>query len=138
MTLVEYLFRHKGVTENGVTRAYNVYDLKEALSKTMFGEKGRITNIVENSEGALTQSDYEAFKIIWNQMFEYLAEWYEQHRAVAGYAFIKEEGTNMYLNSPTFTALDSEVQEKYKKYINYDYLKIKRLAEGASEMKIAG
>jgi hypothetical protein len=71
-------------------------------------------------------------------MFEYLAEWYEQHRAVAGYAFIKEEGTNMYLNSPTFTALDSEVQEKYKKYINYDYLKIKRLAEGASEMKIAG
>lgn len=138
MTLVEYLFRHKGVTENGVTRAYNVYDLKEALSKTMFGEKGRITNIVENSEGALTQSDYEAFKIIWNQMFEYLAEWSEQHRAVVGYAFIKEEGKNMYINSPAFTALDSEVQEKYKKYLNYDYLKIKRLAEGASEMKIAG
>jgi hypothetical protein len=71
-------------------------------------------------------------------MFEYLAEWHEQHKAVAGYTFVKEAGVNMYINSPTFTALDSEVQEKYKKYLNYDYLKIKRLAEGASEMKIAG
>jgi hypothetical protein len=44
----------------------------------------------------------------------------------------------MYINSPEFTALDSDVQEKYRKHINYDYLKIKRLAEGASEMKIAG
>jgi hypothetical protein len=77
MTLVEYLFRHKGVTENGKERAYNIYDLKDTLSKTMFGEKGRITHIIESSEGELTQSDYEAFKIIWNQMFEYLAEWHQ-------------------------------------------------------------
>ena len=142
MTLVEYLFRHKGVTENGKERAYNIYDLKDTLSQTMFGEKGRITHIVESSNGELTQSDYEAFKIIWNQMFEYLAEWYEQHKLVSGYTFVKSEGEsegkNMYLNSTEFKTLEDSVQDKYKKYINYDYLKLKRLAEGASEMKIAG
>ena len=44
----------------------------------------------------------------------------------------------MYINSSIFKALDPEIQEKYKKYVNFDYLRIKRLAEGASEMKIAG
>lgn len=135
MTLVEYLFRHKGVTENGVTRAYNIYDLKETLSKEIFK---RVQDIVDDPENDLTQSDYKAFKIIWNQMFEYLAEWHQQHKSVAGYVFVKEAGQNMYLNSEQFKALDSEIQDKYKKYLNYDYLKIKRLAEGASEMKITG
>ena len=135
MTLVEYLFRHKGVTENGVTRAYNIYDLKDDLSKMVFK---RVQDAVNDSNDDLTQNDYEAFKIIWNQMFEYLAEWHEQHKAIAGYTFVKETGVNMYISSSAFMALDSEVQEKYKKYLNYDYLKIKRLAEGASEMKIAG
>jgi hypothetical protein len=44
----------------------------------------------------------------------------------------------MYINSEEFKDLSPETQDKYKKYLNYDYLKIKRLAEGASEMKIAG
>ena len=44
----------------------------------------------------------------------------------------------MYINSEEFNLLDDAIQDKYKKYINYDYLKLKRLAEGASEMKIAG
>jgi hypothetical protein len=47
-------------------------------------------------------------------------------------------GKNMYINSEEFNLLDDDVQAKYTKYINYDYLKLKRLAEGASEMKIAG
>jgi hypothetical protein len=74
MTLVEYLFRHKGVTENGVIRSYNIYDLKETLSKSVFK---RVKDIIDDQENTLTQSDYEAFKVIWNQMFEYLAEWHQ-------------------------------------------------------------
>lgn len=135
MTLVEYLFRHKGVTENGVTRAFDVYDLKDKLTSKVYGIAA---NIVESSENTITSSDLASFKIMWNQMFDYLADWHRQHKSVSGYAFIKEEGQNMYINSSIFKALDPEVQEKYKKYINFDYLRIKRLAEGASEMKIAG
>jgi hypothetical protein len=71
-------------------------------------------------------------------MFDYLAEWYEQHKLVSGYVFVREVGKNMYINSEEFNKLDDETQEKYKKRINYNYLKIKKLAEGASEMKIAG
>ena len=74
MTLVEYLFRHKGVTENNTIRAYNIYDLKETLSKSVFK---RVKDVIEDQENTLTQSDYEAFKVIWNQMFEYLAEWHQ-------------------------------------------------------------
>jgi hypothetical protein len=78
MTLVEYLFRHNGIkTEKGTYRAFDIYDLKDTLSKTMFGERGRVTSIVADPENNLTQSDYEAFKVIWNQMFEYLAEWHQ-------------------------------------------------------------
>ena len=135
MTLVEYLFRHKGVTENGVIRSYNIYDLKETLSKSVFK---RVKDIIDDQENTLTQSDYEAFKVIWNQMFEYLAEWHQQHKSVSGYVFVKEAGKNMYINSEEFKLLDDAVQDKYREYINYDYLKLKRLAEGASEMKIAG
>jgi hypothetical protein len=57
---------------------------------------------------------------------------------VSGYVFVKEAGKNMYINSEEFKLLDDAVQDKYREYINYDYLKLKRLAEGASEMKIAG
>ena len=135
MTLVEYLFRHKGKEENGTTRAFNTYDLKDLITDKVFGT---VKNIVEDQDNNLTMSDYEAFKIIWNQMFEYLAEWHQQHKAVSGYVFVKEEGKNMYINSEAFKLLDDAVQEKYNKYMNYDYLKLKRLAEGASEMKIAG
>jgi hypothetical protein len=51
MTLVEYLFRHKGVTENGVTRAYNIYDLKDDLSKVVFK---RVQDTVNDSNDDLT------------------------------------------------------------------------------------
>lgn len=135
MTLVEYLFRHKGVkTDYGLT-AFDVYDLKDSLQQKTFGI---VKNIIASSDNMLTQSDLAAFKVIWNQMFEYLAEWYEQHKLVSGYVFVKEVGKNMYINSEEFNKLDEETQDKYKKHINYNYLKIKKLAEGASEMKIAG
>jgi hypothetical protein len=71
-------------------------------------------------------------------MFDYLAEWYSQHKSVSGYAFIKELNKNIFINSSEFKNLDDEIQEKYKNRVNYDYIKIKRLAEGASEMRIAG
>ena len=136
MTLVEYLFRHEGIkTEKGTYRAFDIYDLKDTLSKEVFK---RVKDTVADQENTLIQSDYEAFKVIWNQMFEYLAEWHQQHKAVSGYVFVKEVGKNMYINSEEFKLLEDDVQEKYKKYMNYDYLKLKRLAEGASEMKIAG
>jgi hypothetical protein len=57
---------------------------------------------------------------------------------VSGYAFIKELNKNIFINSSEFKNLDDEIQEKYKNRVNYDYIKIKRLAEGASEMRIAG
>jgi hypothetical protein len=135
MTLVEYLFRHVGVTENGNVRAYNIYDLKDTLTPKVLG---RIENMMKDPESTFTLSDLESFKIIWNQMFDYLADWHQQHKSVSGYVFIREVGKNMYINSTEFKELDSEVQEKYEKYLNYDYLRLKRLAEGASEMKIAG
>jgi hypothetical protein len=71
-------------------------------------------------------------------MFDYLAEWHSQHKSVSGYAFIKELNKNIFINSSEFKNLDDEIQEKYKNRVNYDYIKIKRLAEGASEMRIAG
>lgn len=140
MTLVEYLFRHPGVkTEDGKTRAFNIYDLKELLENSKKGKVFiKVKSVVDNPDNNLSQSDYEAFKVIWNQMFEYLAEWHQQHKLVSGYTFIQELNKNIFINSPEFKNLDDEIQEKYKNNINYNYIRIKRLAEGASEMKIAG
>ena len=143
MTLVEYLFRHKGIKlENGESRAFNIYDLKHLLEKSEkeggFGVFIKASAIKNSSENSITDSDYEAFKVIWNQMFDYLAEWHQQHKSVSGYTYVSELGRNAYMNDPEFKNLDDDVQEKYKKYINFDYLRLKKWAEGASEMKIAG
>lgn len=73
ITLVEYLFRHKSVIENDSTRAFDIYDLKDTLTGSVFA---RVKDTIADSENALTESDYEAFKVIWDQMFEYLAEWH--------------------------------------------------------------
>ena len=135
ITLVEYLFKQKAKTENGVTRAFNIYDLKDSLTGSVFKI---VENTVKSADNDLTMSDYEAFKIIWNQMFEYLAEWHQQHKSVSGYTYVSELGRNAYMNDPEFKNLDDDVQDKYKKHINFDYLRLKKWAEGASEMKIAG
>jgi hypothetical protein len=70
MTLTEYLFRHPGKTENGKTRAFNIYDLKDLLEKSEknggFGVFIKASSIKNSSENSITDSDYEAFKIIWN------------------------------------------------------------------------
>jgi hypothetical protein len=70
MTLVEYLFRHPGKTENGKIRAFNIYDLKDLLEKSEkeggFSVFGKVSTIKNSSENSITDSDYEAFKIIWN------------------------------------------------------------------------
>jgi hypothetical protein len=42
-------------------------------------------------------------------MFEYLAEWYQQHKSVSGYAYVSELGRNAYMNDPEFKNLDDDV-----------------------------
>jgi hypothetical protein len=42
-------------------------------------------------------------------MFEYLAEWHQQHKAVSGYTYVSELGRNAYMNDPEFKNLDDDV-----------------------------